>query len=192
MVDSLDDTFRLLLDALGDEPSGDTHEAPFFNFVHAPQQTSEVRHALPRWMSTLVQRGWAPKIQSLGELMWTVLGQRRLQWPLWDHAASGTPELYESVVEALRDVPEQGRAGLVAALAPFVEDETPRRVLLLTDAALLHPWFRVRTFEASLTNRIRCQTVLFYPGTRQGTTGLEFLGFYPENGTYRSTLLGGY
>jgi hypothetical protein len=32
---------------------------------------------------------------------------------------------------------------------------------------------------------------VFYPGTRSGQYGLHFLGFYPVDGNYRSTLLGG-
>lgn len=191
MSDALDKAFHELLGLLEDPPSGDTHAAPFFNLVHAPGRSADLRRALPRWISTLVHHGWAPDVVSLGALMWSVIARRKLQWGHWDAATRPTVELYESVVDALRDDLEHGRAGLVEALAPHVEDGAPRRVLLLTDAALLHPWFRVRTFESALTQRIRCRTVLFYPGTRQGASGLQFLGFYPENGTYRSTILGG-
>jgi hypothetical protein len=38
---------------------------------------------------------------------------------------------------------------------------------------------------------VRVPTVIFYPGARSGQYGLHFLGFYPVDGNYRSTLLGG-
>ena len=34
-------------------------------------------------------------------------------------------------------------------------------------------------------------TVFLYPGTRTGKTRLRFLGFYPEDGNYRSVHVGG-
>ncbi len=60
-----------------------------------------------------------------------------------------------------------------------------------TDAALLHPFFRVRTIESLVHDRVACPTVLFYPGTRVGQLGLRFLGFYSEDANYRSSIVGG-
>jgi len=34
-------------------------------------------------------------------------------------------------------------------------------------------------------------TVFFYPGIRTGKTRLKFLGFYPDDGNYRSVHVGG-
>ena len=44
------------------------------------------------------------------------------------------------------------------------------------------------TLEAAL---LKVPTVVFYPGRRSGQFGLHFLGFYPEDGNYRATLIGG-
>jgi hypothetical protein len=67
----------------------------------------------------------------------------------------------------------------------------PHRLGVDVEAALLHPWFRVRMLETWFHDAIRCPTVLFYPGRRSGQFGLHFLGFYPEDGNYRSTIVGG-
>jgi hypothetical protein len=64
-------------------------------------------------------------------------------------------------------------------------------VILLTEAELLHPWFRTRAIESRLHDRVKTPTVIFYPGERSGQYGLKFLGFYPLDGNYRSTLTGG-
>jgi hypothetical protein len=56
---------------------------------------------------------------------------------------------------------------------------------------MLHPYFRARILESILHDRIKVPTVIFYPGRRSGQYGLHFLGFYPEDGNYRATLIGG-
>ena len=61
----------------------------------------------------------------------------------------------------------------------------------VTDAGLVHPYFRIRTLESALHDRVKIPTVIFYPGRRSGQYGLCFLGFYSVDGNYRSTLIGG-
>jgi len=56
---------------------------------------------------------------------------------------------------------------------------------------MLHPYFRARVLEGVLHDRVKVPTVVFYPGRRSGQFGLHFLGFYPEDGNYRATLIGG-
>jgi bacteriophage exclusion system BrxB-like protein len=64
-------------------------------------------------------------------------------------------------------------------------------VVFLTEVEMLHPYFRVRTLESALHDRVGVPTVVFYPGRRSGQFGLHFLDLYPEDGNYRATLLGG-
>ena len=45
--------------------------------------------------------------------------------------------------------------------------------------------------EVELESEVKTPTVIFYPGRRSGQYGLHFLDFYPVDGNYRSTLLGG-
>jgi hypothetical protein len=86
---------------------------------------------------------------------------------------------------------EQGQEGpFLRAVAPLFDHVDPERVLLLTDAGLLHPWLRVRALESHFHDRIHGPTVVFYPGRRHGSS-LMYLGFYSEDGDYRSSLLGG-
>ena len=66
-----------------------------------------------------------------------------------------------------------------------------KAVVLLTGCELLHPYYRTRAIESALVGRVPHPTVILYPGRRVGQYGLHFLGFYPEDGNYRSTLIGG-
>jgi BREX protein BrxB len=110
---------------------------------------------------------------------------------LWDEwvaleAEAEVAELNDGIRDVLR-----GKNGLVDLVRPAFEPGGDRRVVFMTDAALLHPFFRVHLLEAGLTNKLKVPAVLFYPGTRDGQFGLRFLGFYPLDGSYRSTLIGG-
>ncbi|HVC94157.1 MAG TPA: BREX protein BrxB domain-containing protein [Pirellulales bacterium] len=187
-MSSLDSTFEELVSLLGKPEALDPAKSdPVFYFVHDPQQTLEVKRSIPRWIARLRQDGHQVQTVSLARLLWDAIdGSGR--WDDWlDSEADYAPE---EINDAVRDV-LRGEHGLVAAVAPYVTGPAAGKVLFLTDAALVHPYFRLRTLESALHDRFETPTVLFYPGSRAGQFGLQFLGFYPEDGNYRSTLLGG-
>ena len=64
-------------------------------------------------------------------------------------------------------------------------------ILLVTDLEALHPYMRIGAIEESLQGQFHVPTLFFYPGIRTGKTRLKFLGFYPEDGNYRSVHVGG-
>jgi hypothetical protein len=75
------------------------------------------------------------------------------------------------------------------ALQPL---EGKRNVLLLvTDLEALHPFLRIGAIEGQLQGKFHVPTIFLYPGVRTGKTRLKFLGFYPEDGNYRSVHVGG-
>jgi hypothetical protein len=194
LTDALDDTFKALREALADSQRlTPTHADPFFNFVHAPRETRALHQRLPRWRSVLERDGWRVEVRSLAPLLWSVVDASG-RWDDW--METETTGEYREANQSMRDVLNEDkkqprtRPGLARTLAPWLTDETPRRLLLLTDAALLHPWFRVRTLETWFHDAIRCPTVLFYPGRRSGQFGLLCLSVYPEDGNYRSTIVG--
>jgi hypothetical protein len=90
----------------------------------------------------------------------------------------------------MRDVLRQGNS-LVDRVLEAVGSAPENSVALLTEAELLHPYFRTRTIESLLHDKVSIPTVIFYPGRRSGQYGLHFLDFYPVDGNYRSTLIGG-
>jgi hypothetical protein len=64
-------------------------------------------------------------------------------------------------------------------------------MVFVTDLEALHPYLRIGAIESQLQGKCTVPTVFLYPGVRTGTTHLKFLGFYPEDGNYRSVHVGG-
>ena len=65
-------------------------------------------------------------------------------------------------------------------------DRVDRTVALIGRAGALYPFFRVSTLMRHLDGRTRnVPVVLFYPGTRSGSTGLSFMGELPPDNDYR-------
>ena len=187
-MQSLDSTFAEVRRRLTDpDVLNPTKSDPFFYLVHDAAETLEVRRKLPAWIASLENEGWQVDVVSLADLMW----QRIDASGLWDEwlsleTVAETEELNEGIRDVLR-----GDNGLLGLVRQAVEQPGQRRVVMLTDAALLHPFFRVHFLEAGLANKLKVPVILMYPGTRDGQFGLRFLGFYPLDGSYRSTLIGG-
>ena len=200
MTDALEGTFQELRDSLArPDRLADTHSNPFYTFVHDPAYTRELHRRLPMWTGILERSGFSVHVVSLGKLAWEVV-DRSERWEDWLEAEE--PGAYAETNPSMRDVllREEDitpglattRPGLMASLAPHLLKETPGRLVLLTDAAVLHPWVRVDKLGSTLHSQIRCPTVLFYPGRRRGPFSLHFLGFHPEDaGSRRTTILGG-
>lgn len=197
MTDSLERTFQELRAHLTSEGglAAPTHADPFFTFVHDPGETLELQRRLLRWRSILDRDGLKVEVHSLREIVWDVV-EASGRWDDWLEAEE--PGKYENINKSMRDVllgveaNPAARPGLLQKLTGILADETPGRLVLLTDAALLHPWFRTDKIGTSLQGKIRCRTVLFYPGRRRAQYGLHFLDFHPEdNGSYRTTIVGG-
>lgn len=188
-MQSLASTFTSLKQLLLDpDRLNPTRGDPFFYFVHAPEQTPLVKQSLNTWCAALRQEGgWKVEVVSLADLLWQEVDAGGY-WNLWleNEPACEPAEVRRSVQSFLI---EKNR--LVERIKALVTQDEPGRLLLLTDAAVLHPFFRVRAIEDNLHNMVRTPTVLFYPGRRVGQFGLSFLDLYEEDGNYRSTLVGG-
>lgn len=188
-MQSLDSTFASLKEYLVDPDSlNPTRGDPFFYFVHAPDQTLTVKQKLPIWCTALRQEGgWEVLVVSLAELMWQDIDAGG-RWNSWLKSEPGcdAAQVRRSVQSFLTQ-----KNRFLERIKALVTQDVPGRLLFLTDAAALHPFFRVRAIEDNLHNEVRIPTILFYPGRRIGQFGLSFLDLYEEDGNYRSTLVGG-
>ncbi|WP_373509049.1 BREX protein BrxB domain-containing protein [Thiocapsa sp.] len=193
-MSSLESSFAELRSRLGAvDRLNPTSADPLFPFVHLPEETAELMRALPRWRTRLEEDGWRVHIQSVAEIMWQVIDASG-RWEDWleEEATCSTDEVIGAVRNALSTKTSALGSGLAPAILELVSHQEPNRLLLLTDAALLHPFFRVRAVEALVHDRVACPTVVFYPGTKVGQFGLRFLGFYAEDPHYlHSGIIGG-
>lgn len=184
----LDSTFETLRQQLqSPESLNPAKSDPVFYFVHAPDESLSVKQKLPIWSAKLRQDNWEVHVNSLAKLAWDTIDKSH-RWNDWLSAepACDPGEINEAIRDVLR-----GDAGLIGAVAELVAAPGSNQILFLTDAGLVHPYFRIRTLESGLHDRVKIPTVIFYPGRRSGQYGLHFLGFYPVDGNYRSTLIGG-
>jgi len=184
-VQQLDSAFRELSRAL-DTPDrlNPAASKPLFYFVYPSRDILPVRKRLGQWRAMLEASGHSTSVVSFGRLLWDSI-ERSGRWPRWVAAegAFSRGDFNQSVSSVLE-------AALPGAVHDAVRACDDGRVVLFTDAELLHPWLRTRALEPHITSALRGPGVVFYPGNRTGQFGLEFLGFYDVDGNYRSTIYG--
>ncbi len=163
------------------------HSDPIYYYVFRPQRMLLVRRRLAAWLGVLRKDGLRPVRVSLADIKDELI-QASGRWDEWlEFEADAEPG---QLNRAIRDVLTQNNS-FVNRVAERIAPGDEHTVVLLTDAELLHPYFRTRAIESALAGKVPHPTVIFYPGLRVGQYGLHFLGFYPEDGNYRSTLIGG-
>ena len=187
---ALENAFRELRNVLKQPATLDPARSgsdPIFYFVYRPEQMLTVKRRLAGWMGALRNDGFEPVRISLADLVRELIDASG-RWDAW--LALEPDAEPGDLNRAINDVLTQNNA-LVNRVAERIALGGEKTLALLTEAELLHPYFRTRAIESALTGRVRHPTVIFYPGRRVGQYGLHFLGYYPEDGNYRSTLIGG-
>jgi len=185
---SLDNAFNELIDKIRDPDALNPAKSdPVFYFAYPPELMLDIKKHLSRWTSRIREAGFEVRRVSLADILWDTVDKSG-RWNNWLELEAEAEA--DQINEAVRDVLRQANT-LVDRVAEVVESTPDGTVVLLTEAELLHPYFRTRTIESRLHDKVRTPTVIFYPGRRSGQYGLHFLDFYPVDGNYRSTLLGG-
>ncbi|MGY6215760.1 BREX protein BrxB domain-containing protein [Methylolobus aquaticus] len=164
---------------------------PIYYLVFHPSQILEVKRETPAWVAKLRNDGWQVQLFSLATEIADLLGSHPLR-KIWLAGDRRAPLDWAKTNQSLRQALTQGDAlqqRLEAALSKL--DNTPNAILLVTDLEALHPYCRIGALESRLQGQFRVPTVFLYPGVRSGRTRLSFLGFYPEDGNYRSVHVGG-
>jgi len=164
---------------------------PIFYLVFRPEAILEVKRLLPAWQSHLKIAGWDVHTFSIAKQVQDILGAAptRKIWLMGDRRA---PLEWKRTNESLGNALTTGNQ-LQARLEALLSGLEGKRntIVLVTDLEALHPYLRIGAIEAQLQGKFHVPTVFLYPGTRTGKTRLKFLGFYPEDGNYRSVHVGG-
>jgi len=164
---------------------------PIYYLVFHPSQILEVKRETPAWAAKLRNDGWHVELFSLAAEIAAVLKQHPLR-KIWLAGDRRAPQDWAKTNQSLRQALTQNDA-----LQQRLEDalsrlqDTANGILLVTDLEALHPYLRIGALESKLQGRFHVPTVFLYPGVRSGRTRLSFLGFYPEDGNYRSVHVGG-
>ena len=164
---------------------------PIFYLVFHPRDLLDVKRLMPAWTSRLKNDGWQVETFSIAEHIADILGKAPLR-KVWLESDRKEPLAWARTNKALGNaLTAQNRlqTRLEERLAGL--EGRSNTILLVTDVEALHPYLRIGAVEAQLQGKFHVPTVFFYPGTRTGKTRLRFLGFYPEDGNYRSVHVGG-
>jgi len=164
---------------------------PVYYLVFPPEQILDVKRQTPAWMAKLHQEGWDIHTFSIVEQIWILLKGDPF-WSLWVTEDKSAPLDWPRTNKALADIltTENGLLKrLEQALQPLEGQQNA--LLLVTDLEALHPFMRIGAMESQLQGKFHAPTIFLYPGVRTGKTRLKFLGFYPEDGNYRSVHVGG-
>jgi hypothetical protein len=164
---------------------------PIFYLVFHPRDILEVKRLMPGWTARLRNDGWQVEVFSIAQHVAELLSAPPMR-QIWLAADRKNPLDWAKTNRALanaltaRDQLQQRLETLFDKL-----EGQPKTIVLVTDLEALHPYLRIGAIEAQLQGKFHVPTVFFYPGTRSGKTRLRFLGFYPEDGNYRSVHVGG-
>jgi len=163
---------------------------PIYYLVFPPRQILEVKRSLPAWTAKLRNGGWNVLCFSVAREIADILAATPLR-KTWLTADRKSPLTWQRTNDALANLLVGGAfKDRLEALLNRVRDQ-PSAIVLVTDLEALHPYLRIGAIEGLSEGKFQVPTVFFYPGERTGKTRLKFLGFYPDDGNYRSTHVGG-
>jgi len=164
---------------------------PIYYLIFAPEHILEVKRQTPAWIAKLHQEGWDVHTFSIAESLSHLLTNDPF-WSLCVSEDKASPLDWARTNKSLADIVTSsgGLLGMLEdALRPLEGNENA--LLLVTDLEALHPLLRIGAIESQLQGKFHVPTIFLYPGTRTGKTRLKFLGFYPDDGNYRSVHVGG-
>ncbi|MCK5744962.1 MAG: DUF1788 domain-containing protein [Oricola sp.] len=164
---------------------------PIYYLVFHPRDILEVKRQMPAWLARLENAGWHVSTFSIAEHLQDILQSAPMR-KIWLAADAKAPLDWQKTNKSLANA-LTGRGQLQTRLEETIASvkNDPHAIVLVTDLEALHPYLRIGAIEAQLQGKFHVPTVFFYPGVRTGKTRLRFLGFYPEDGNYRSVHVGG-
>lgn len=190
-MSSLKGDFEELLTRIqhGREPGHASFE-PIYYLVFPPSQILEVKRETPAWIRRLQNDGWDVVLFSVAGAIREILREAPLR-RIWLAADRKAPLDWDKTNQSLANMLASG--SLQQRFEAQLESlqGKPNSVVLVTDLEALHPYLRIGAIEGKLHGRFHVPTIFLYPGVRAGRSGLKFLGFYPEDGNYRSVHVGG-
>ncbi|ORU94632.1 MAG: hypothetical protein A6F70_09490 [Cycloclasticus sp. symbiont of Bathymodiolus heckerae] len=167
---------------------------PIYYLIFAPAEIVAVKRQKKAWLSRLKTEGWNVYEFSIAEQIEQLLENvSPLVKKLWAASEKKAPLDFEKINQSITNTLTKEGAGLKEAFESYLleVEKDNNALILVTDLEALHPYLRIGAIESGLQGKFNVPTVFLYPGIRTGKTRLKFLGFYPEDGNYRSLHVGG-
>jgi hypothetical protein len=150
-------------------------------------QCLEVKKRLNNWMSLVKGFGFSSKILSMALVINEFFqnNPRRKKW-LIPELEDGMESIASFFKDDLGSMIVENRVIEEAVLK--AQSEISRQanpLLIITDLEAIHPFTRFGPVEQNIYPEVTMPLIILYPGIISGSS-LEFLGFYPQDGNYRS------
>ena len=167
---------------------------PIYYLIFPPSEIVAVKRQKKAWLSRLKTEGWNVYEFSIAEQIELLLSNiSPIVKKVWASSDLKDPLNFEKTNESITNALIKEGAGLKESFERYLlkVEQDKDALILVTDLEALHPYIRIGAIEAGLQGKFNVPTVFLYPGIRTGKTRLKFLGFYPEDGNYRSLHVGG-
>lgn len=188
---SLDATFNELMTRIDQgRRLSQTGFEPIYYLVFPPKQILAVKRKMPAWKAKLKRHGWNVSTFSMADHILDILQSHPLR-RIWIKGDARHPQDWAKTNQSLANA--LMKSDLQDRLSSALEEASKKEnaIMLITDLEALHPYMRIGVIENQLYEKFKIPTVILYPGVRTGKSRLKFLGFYPEDGNYRSVHIGG-
>jgi len=165
---------------------------PVYYLVFDPAKILEVKRLTHAWSERLKKDGWTVRALSVSDKIEELLKANSFR-AFWEKGEKKNPLHWAKFKKSIDKALTEGEHTLLKAIEAELESLANENngLLLLTDLEALHPYVRIGAIEGQLQSKFSVPTIILYPGTRTGTSSLRYLGFYPDDGNYRSVHVGG-
>jgi len=174
------------------------HDLPFAIMRYNPSDEWELRREIKLLATRLESAGKTVHMISMAELLWEALEQVHRQDDDEGFRAVVALEKERGFVEAQNQVTTYLSSPVWVPLWGFLADRLApinpdHSVVFLTRAAAMSPGiFHMSMLLDKMHGRTKVPTILFYPGSLEGTTGLRFMELKDRDalGNYRVKIYG--
>lgn len=167
-------------------------ELPFAILRYDPTEEWELRRELKLLATRLETTGKTVRMLSMAELLWQAIAETEgLETVVELERERGYPVAQEQVTTYLSDRDWRPLAELVAER--LADDDPTRTMAFLIRVAAMAPGvYLMSKLLDQLQGKTQVPTVLFYPGSIEGATGLRFMDLKDREalGNYRVKIYG--
>lgn len=184
----LNNKFKTILEYL-ETPNPNHHagDKQITYLTFDPAETIEVKRRLTSWLSLAKGFEYTCAVVSMASVINDFFrnNHRRNSWVTPD-GNSNFNEVVEFYQVDLGSMIVENRVIENAILnAQEKLKLAPKPLLIISDLEAIHPFTRFGPIEQKIYTELEIPIIILYPGTLSGSS-LEFFGFYPPDGNYRS------
>lgn len=184
----LDNKFKSILEYL-ENPGSNHHTGDKLvcYLTFDTDQILEVKKKIANWLSLAKGYGFTCSNLSISEVLnqFFLNNPRRNKWliPDTDDGIGSVSDFFKDDLGSMIVENQVIEKSVLQVQEVLLTQIKP--LLIITDLEAIHPFTRFGPVEQNIYSDIKIPLIILYPGTINGSS-LEFLGFYPQDGNYRS------